>query len=769
MDASSLHKAAKGAREKAKQNVAGLETSKQKETKAQKEARLAKEKLEKAKKVVVDKTKKLKSSLRQNMSVEMLMQGIDNVKQLREKMRGASIDMIEKIEDRYPGISLAAYTTHLNGSKKLDLKNWSSDKIYQLFKPGARYKVDFLGNDDAEQKWGLADMLDITMRHVTKYEGGNINFKRESVRRVGLKGQNKAKRGFYDYQGYMAIHTGDVFEFDLSNPEYKDLYRKKPDGTYKEIDEESYRKYAASKDAQKDHEYIEKKLKDRMFITKRSSISREKIIEIRKKIGGLEGLPPGQRVTKVAMFLTRPENNMYARHCGDWVDRVYAIAGITRKKTHYMNLSYAFVGGNRRNGWKPEGDKSRRDCRIEGVFASGALLNRIQSGDWLWVNNRNRFDKAGNHSVIFLGWVNKKKRIARVASWYGNAKGRQKISTYNFNNMPVTAIRRATQATDILPEPRRSRFTSTAEDYEAAKKKMEGSDKSEMATKGMTPFIVKRGYRMTPEERTIYMRESKEARRLSKMSMWDRLEIMQKRYKLKDALDLAFRALRLKEKHRKYFMAWSDATMYIESRYNPIAVNRRNGKIALSTATGAYQILNSVWKSTCDKWFRDTKKARRYRRWYNRRVPEEYKIDFDLFKDIDFNQPLPGLATPYQHAIFHSIYVFKGSRMYKGSMAFDEVFDKLQSGSLSPEMKYSYQAYLYNNWRNGHGGAKVFLQMMKRGIPFPRNKAEAREYFEQMPNCWQKRRGFGDFATLVRACSVFVRRFNKNLREQGES
>jgi len=735
------------------------------ETSTQKEVRLAKEKADKAKKSVIDRTKALKAGLR----LEILMKDVDSVKKLREKMREVPIESIEKLEDRYPGITLAAFTTHLSGTKKIDLTKWSSDSIYDQFKPGARYKIDFLGNDDAEQKWGLSDMLAITMRKVIKYEGGNTNLKRESLRRVGLKGQNREKRGFYDDQGYIEIHTGDIFEFDNSNPEFKDLYRKKPDGTYKEIDEESYRKYAQSKEAQKDSEFLEKQKKSRMFITKRASISRGKIIEIREKIGGLEGLSPGQRIVKVVMFLTKPENNMYARHCGDWVDRVYAIAGIKRKKTLYMNLSYAFVGGDRKNGWKPESDPSRRDCRKEGIFASNALLDKVRPGDWLWVNNRNRSDRAGNHSVIFLGWVNKKARKARVASWYGNAKGRQKISIYDFNNMPVTAIRRATYASDVLPAPRRRYSTSTAEDYEAAKKKLETSDKSKMAEKGITPFVVKMGYRMTPEERMIYMREYKEARRLSRMSMKDRMRIMQQRYRLKDALDLAFKALRIDERHRKYFYAYNDAVMYIESRYNPIAVNRRHGKIALSTATGAYQILNSVWKSTCDKWFRDTKKSRYYRKYYNKKVPSKYQIDFDLLRDVDFSQPLPGLATPYQHAIFHNIYAFKGSRFHSGSMAFDEVFDKLQSGELSPEMKYSYQAYLYTNWRNGHGGAKVFLQMMKRGIPFPRNKSEARAYFEQMPNCWQKRRGFGDFSTLVRACAAFVGRFNKNLHEQGES
>ena len=315
-----------------------------------------------------------------------------------------------------------------------------------------------------------------------------------------------------------------------------------------------------------------------------------------------------------------------------------------------------------------------------------------------------------------------------------------------------------------------SRSSSTREDYEQAKASLAGSDKSELAARGITPFTVQMGYRMTPEERSVYMREYKEARRLSKLSMEERLSVMQDRYRLKEALERVFKALRIDRRHKDRFYAYNDAVMYIESRYNPIAVNRRNGKIALSTATGAYQILNSVWKSTCDKWFRDTKKARHYKKYYNNKVPPKYRIDFDALGDIDFNQPMPGLATPYEHAIFHNVYAFKGSRLYKGVMAFDEVFDRLDAGGLSPEMKYSYQAYLYANWRNGHSGAKFLLQLIRKGIPFPQNKEQARDYFDNhMPQCWQKRRGFRDFYTLVRACGAFVGRFNKNMREQGAS
>jgi len=304
--------------------------------------------------------------------------------------------------------------------------------------------------------------------------------------------------------------------------------------------------------------------------------------------------------------------------------------------------------------------------------------------------------------------------------------------------------------------------TSTSEAYESSKSALSGSDKSELAARGITPFTVRMGYELTPEERTIYDRERKEAYRIGRMGVDARLDIMQQRYKLRDAIELSFRALKMQEKHKAYFYAYNDALMRVESNYNPLCVNMtKGGKVALSTASGAYQILNSTWADLQKRLFGNTREAEARRKSYGK------SVDFDLLKDVNFNASLPGEVTPYEQAIFHNIYVFNGSRVTSGTMAFDNVFDKLQSGELSPEMKYSYQAYMYTNWRNGLGGAKVFLQMMDRGIPFPQNEAQAREYFDQMPDCWQKRRGFGDFRTLVMACRAFVQRFDKNLQEMG--
>ena len=402
------------------------------------------------------KTKDLMSALKQSTKVEMFVKGVESVKQLREKIKSAPIGMIEKLEDKYPGLTLAAFTTHLKDSFKLNIKGWSSDAIYSKFKPNTKYKINFLGNQDAEDKWGWADMASIEWRGMTKYEGGNANKKRVSKRRIGLKGQNKAKRGCYDNRGYMAIHTNDEVMYHSVESKFKTQFREKDGDKYKEVNAKSYELYAKSKFASEDTKFMEKNKSNWTFISKRPSITPQFIREVRAKIGPLTGLSIPQRIAKVARYLAISENNIGGRHCGDWVDRVYAIAGVKRRKSIYANgLKYALVDGDRKKGWKPKSDPSRYDVRLSGprAYASDRKLDQLQVGDWVWINNRNRYDYAGNHSGIFLGWEgDKKDRRAIIACWFGNKKGRQKITTYNFKNMPVTNISRAVEVDESLPD-----------------------------------------------------------------------------------------------------------------------------------------------------------------------------------------------------------------------------------------------------------------------------------------------------------------------------
>ena len=297
------------------------------------------------------------------------------------------------------------------------------------------------------------------------------------------------------------------------------------------------------------------------------------------------------------------------------------------------------------------------------------------------------------------------------------------------------------------------------------------SPQAELAKRGITPFIVKMGYRLTPHERAIYNALNKDGYRIGKYTLQARLDYLQKHYQIREGMDIAFRALRLRQEDRPYYNAWVDATWKVETNYNPIGVNRIRGRIARSTASGIGQILNSVWNSTCNKWFRNTKKARYYRKWYTR-ADKEYQIDWKYIDSkLNFDEQLPGQAPPKKHIVFHSIYVFKGSRTYRGQVPVDQVFSMLRSNTIPQEMKYTYKAYLWGMWRNGHGGIRFLLENARRGIPFPRTKAEARDYFANHMNGryarWQKKRGFSDFWVLVRACRKYVARFDRNLRDQG--
>ncbi len=112
--------------------------------------------------------------------------------------------------------------------------------------------------------------------------------------------------------------------------------------------------------------------------------------------------------------------NLKAGHCWDWVHKVYEAAGFAPRPI-YQDLNY--VG--------KEAGTHR---------ANESLLNGLQPGDWLYINNKNQYDTHGNHSVIFLGW--KGDHVAEVASYFSNSSH---VHTYNVNDYPVTHISKPTK------------------------------------------------------------------------------------------------------------------------------------------------------------------------------------------------------------------------------------------------------------------------------------------------------------------------------------
>lgn len=138
-----------------------------------------------------------------------------------------------------------------------------------------------------------------------------------------------------------------------------------------------------------------------------------------------ENLPTGDgRVYAVVKDLI--SKGVEGKHCWDWINKVYKSLGAKAKKL-YQNLNY-----------------SGKDCGENHVkeedLVNGSNLS-LREGDWLYINNKNKWDSHGNHSVIFLGWADKENLIAKTASCPGAGRvGR--IEKRNLKTNPVTHISR---------------------------------------------------------------------------------------------------------------------------------------------------------------------------------------------------------------------------------------------------------------------------------------------------------------------------------------
>jgi len=265
---------------------------------------------------------------------------------------------------------------------------------------------------------------------------------RIGIRKIpGIDNVDGHKIGYYDKNGeYLAVYTG---------------YKVYPLSILSEKDQKD--KKIIDSQVLKEKEYYVKNKKELEAYVDRASYSVARmemtpvaIQKIRDKISGLENIKePGDRVAAVATWITKNEN-IYAKHCGNWVKRVYAIAGVTRQKGLYHNLAYARSNGKWKSklGMVPDARNGKN-----ALNERPNLVANLRIGDWLWINNRNRFDVGGNHSLIFMGWKDKDAKIAYCASWSNNSvtksgKKGQRMITINFNSRPITHIERPTQVED---------------------------------------------------------------------------------------------------------------------------------------------------------------------------------------------------------------------------------------------------------------------------------------------------------------------------------
>ncbi len=351
---------------------------------------------------------KAEKTINELPGVKDVLQGVETVQDLRE----LKAEQLVRLEDKYEGILMYAFTDIVGDAQKLDFKNW---KGYLEPAAGTKFQVDFRGNPHAEKLIGAADLLPPSVRAITIYDDGDKNRARASERRVGLKGQNKSGNGFYDKNGYMAVYSGDVMEIGAPDKAYADQFFKKPDGSLGTLDEEAYKRYAESEEGKKDKDFLVDLYKRNPNAQHNKVMSQE---EIQALMDRIETSGTGKKIVEALMQDVEKRDYM-PKHCWDWVNHVYQSAGVSGKTRIYQDLNY-------------EG----ADCGDH--HASPEMMDRIAPGDWLYINNKNTADSHGNHSVIFIEWINKDTGEARVASGSYNVPGR--LQKTNLKEKPVVSI-----------------------------------------------------------------------------------------------------------------------------------------------------------------------------------------------------------------------------------------------------------------------------------------------------------------------------------------
>jgi hypothetical protein len=126
-----------------------------------------------------------------------------------------------------------------------------------------------------------------------------------------------------------------------------------------------------------------------------------------EKIRKDKSLSKSEKIIKIA-HLTK-ERGLVRKNCWDFVAKVYKLAGFARGGAIFSTIG-AYKGKN---------------CGEN--YAKDNVLNNLKPGDHIFVNNRNKADNHGNHSVIFLGWKNRKKGEARIMGYYAK---KQSFSEY---------------------------------------------------------------------------------------------------------------------------------------------------------------------------------------------------------------------------------------------------------------------------------------------------------------------------------------------------
>lgn len=159
---------------------------------------------------------------------------------------------------------------------------------------------------------------------------------------------------------------------------------------------------------------------------------------LREFLKTVQDLPLQERIISIARHITT--NNIFARHCTDWGNRVYKLAGVKKSATIYRDYSYAFMIKNGKKVRRPKGDPKRSRCgNVHYPFEK--LGSTLQKGDRIHGNGWNNY-WGGNHDMIFERWLDKENGIAQVISWRGRKRG-QTVHGTNLKRNPLVYIGRA--------------------------------------------------------------------------------------------------------------------------------------------------------------------------------------------------------------------------------------------------------------------------------------------------------------------------------------
>lgn len=375
---------------------------------------------------------------------KMIEKNIKNLPKISEILGGIdqldlaklSVDTLIKLEDQYPGILLYTFTDIIGESEKVDFDKW---EFYKKPIVWQKLRVDFRGNESANMQLGAADFMPPSVRCIS-IEAEGIT--RTSERRIGLKGRNKTGNGFFDKDGYMSVYSGDYVivggakeadkNIDLNYE--KPFLTKKADGS-EVLDQAAYDKYERSGEAVKDREFLEKLLKANPRVSRSKQLTIEEIaaIEARNNSSGLDG-----NIVKFALAVARDPYNLGLRDatcCYDWAKKIYKMAGAKTSFTRAYNYYGKYSGKN---------------CGDQ--HATEEQYGMIKPGDWIFYNNHNTADTYGCHSALFIEWIDRDNKIARLASGSRGTPWHIHTKPVDFNKDPVTLLGKPSPAGGDLPD-----------------------------------------------------------------------------------------------------------------------------------------------------------------------------------------------------------------------------------------------------------------------------------------------------------------------------